>query len=333
MPVTLEDVAKKAGVSHTTVSLVLHGDKKISDRTRTKVLRIIQDMNYHPNYHARSLAKGNTNTIAVLASFYSSLFAMDIIKGMEDESVKTELSINQYSTRGDKKMETEQLNKILYGRSADCLVVVSLLPEKSIMMKFKEAGIPIILIERKLDGFSSVGTNNEKGAFLAAEHLIRSGRKNIALACGHLDCFDCSNSKERYEGFMRAMKEYKVPFNRDNFFPTWYDFDDGTKVINSIAENKMEVDALFFASGDNAALGAVKEAKNMGINVPDDLAIIGYDDILVASMVQPSLTTIRQPIIQMGREAFRLAVKSVNNELKEPVVTTYEPELIIRESA
>ncbi len=333
MAVTLEDVAKKAGVSHTTVSLVLHGDKKISGATRDKVMRVIEDMNYHPNYNARSLARGKTNTVAILASFFSSLFATDIMKGMEDEAINTDLSINQYSTRGEKDREEDQLDKILYGKRADGLVVISLQPEIKIMNEFRSAGMPVVLIERKMDGFSSVGTDNEKGAYMAASHLISTGKKNIAIACGHLDCVDCINSKERFAGFTRALKENGLEFRQENFFPTWYGFEDGIRVMAQITGEKRKIDALFCASGDNVALGALKEAKVRGVSIPDDIAIVGYDDLLVSSMVQPALTTIRQPIIKMGREAFNLVIKSMNNEIKEPVVTTFEPELIIRETA
>jgi LacI family transcriptional regulator len=333
MAVTLEDVAKKAGVSHTTVSLVLHGDKKISAVTKQKVMRIIEEMNYHPNYYAQSLANGKTNTIAVLISFYSSLFATDIMKGIEDESMYSAYSINQYSTRGDKDLEKEQMEKILYGKRADGLIVISLQPDMKIMEDYKAAGLPIILIERKNVGFSSVVANNEKGAYLAASHLIKSGRKNMAIASGRLDCFDCINAEERFNGFNKALNEAGMKFDDNNFFPTWYEFEDGVRIMSGIAEKKMKIDALFCSSGDNVALGAMKEAKKRGIKIPDDIAIIGYDDILVASMLQPALTTVRQPIVQMGREAYNLMCKSLNNEIKEPVVTVFEPELIVRESA
>lgn len=333
MAATLEDVALKAGVSHTTVSLVLHGDKKISGKTRDKVLAAIELMNYHPNYNARSLAQGKTNTIAIMASFFSSFFAMDIIKGIEDESVKTEYDLNQYSTRGDKEREIKQVKSILYGRRADGMIILSLQPDIQTLKEFKTAGMPVVLIERKMEGLSCVRTDNEKGAYLAAEHLIKTGRKKIGIICGHLNCFDCVNAKERYAGFTQALKDYGVSYDKNNSAATWYEFEDGVKACREIFERGSRPDAIFCASGDPVALGFMKEARRLGIKVPGDIAVVGYDDILASSMVSPALTTISQPMTKMGSEALDIIIKTINNEIKEPVVKTFEPELIVRESA
>lgn len=333
MAVTLEDVALKAGVSHTTVSLVLHGDKKISEKTRTRVLAAIEQMNYHPNYNARSLAKGKTNTIAVMASFYSSFFAMDILKGIEDEVVKTEYDLNQYSTRGDKDRELKQVKSILYGRRADGMIILSLQPEIETLKEFKDAGMPVVMIERRIEGISSVRTDNEKGAWMAVQHLIKTGRKKIGIIHGHLDCYDCINAKERHAGFIKSLKDHGAVYDKNHSAGTWYGFDDGVKACREIFDRGSRPDAVFCASGDPVALGFMKEASRLGIKIPSDMAIVGYDDMLASSMVSPSLTTIRQPIVKMGKEALDIIVKTINNELKEPVTTTFEPELIVRESA
>jgi len=333
MAVTLEDVALKAGVSHTTVSLVLHNDKKISGKTRERVLAAIEQMNYHPNYNARSLAKGKTNTIAVMASFFSSFFAMDIIKGIEDEAVKTEYDLNQYSTRGDKERELKQVKSILYGRRADGMIILSLQPEPETLKEFKDADMPVVIIERSIDGLSSVRTDNVKGAYMAAEHLIKAGRKNIGIIHGHLDCYDCINAKERHSGFAKAMNDYGSRHDENNSAGTGYEFDDGVIACREMFERGARPDAVFCAAGDTVALGFMKEARRLGIKVPGDIAVVGYDDILASSMVSPSITTVRQPIIKMGREALSIILKTINNEIKEPITTTFEPELIVRESA
>jgi len=333
MAVTLEDVALKAGVSHTTVSLVLHGDKKISSKTREKVMAAIEQMNYHPNYNARSLAKGKTNTIAVMASKFASFFAMDITKGIEDEAFKTEYDLNQYSTRGDKEKELKLVKSILYGRRADGMIIISLQPEPESLKEFKDAEMPLVIIERKIDGISSVRTDNVKGAYMAAEHLIKSGRKNIGIIHGHLDCYDCINAKERYDGFTKAMSDHGLELDKKNAAGTWYKFEDGVVACREMFDRGARPDAVFCAAGDMLALGFMKEASRLGIKIPDDMAVIGYDDILAGSMVSPALTTIRQPIEKMGREALSIVLRTINNEIKEPVTTTFEPELIVRESA
>jgi len=331
--VTLKDVALQAGVSHTTVSLVLHGEKKISGKTREKVLATIEQMKYHPNYNARSLAKGKTNTIAIMASSFSSHFVMDIIKGIENESAETEFDLNQYSTRADKNKEIKQIKSIIYGRRADGIIMISLLPDEETLKEFKNSNTPVVFIERKIEGFSSIMTDNEQGGYLAAEQLIKSGRKNIGIIYGHLDCNDCLNAKERYTGFMQAMKDYGVTYDKSNSANTWYEFDDGINVCREMFERGARPDGIFCASGDLVALGFMKEASRLGIKIPSDLAIIGYDDILASSMVSPSLTTIRQPIMKMGQEAIDITIRTIKGEIKKPVNITFEPVLTVRESA
>jgi LacI family transcriptional regulator len=191
----------------------------------------------------------------------------------------------------------------------------------------------MVLIERRMAGLSSVCADNEKGARLAVEHFIKSGRKDIGIIHGPLDNNDCTNAKERYEGFTEALKEHGLAFDKRNSAASWYGFDDGVKACREMLDRGGRPDAVFCAAGDAVALGFMKEAGRRGIKVPSDTAVIGYDDMLAASMVSPALTTIRQPIAKMGAEAFSLVMKSIKNELKEPAELTFEPEIIIRESA
>jgi DNA-binding LacI/PurR family transcriptional regulator len=333
MAVTLEDVAKKAGVSHTTVSLVLKGDNKISKRTREKVLQAVSEMNYYPNYHARSLANGKTGTIAVVATFFSSFFAADIMKGIEDESLRTDYNISQYSTKGDRNRQEALLKNILYGRMADAVIVVSIEPERAILDEYMRKGVPVIFIERAVEGFCAAKVDNEKGASLAAEYIIKSGRKNIAMLYGKYEDGDCSNSRERLTGFRRTLDRAGIGLPDGNIIRSAYEMSDGAGALDEILKIDRKIDAVFCATGDMTAIGLMKQAASLGIKVPQDIAVIGYDDILVSSIVNPALTTVRQPIIKLGREAFNMARSMAHEPDGEPAVTVFEPELIIRESA
>jgi LacI family transcriptional regulator len=333
MAVTLEDVAKIAGVSHTTVSLVLNGDKKISESTRKKVMRAVEEMNYYPNYHARSLANGKTGTIAVVATFFSSFFAADIMKGIEDESLKTDYNISQHSTKGDKKREEAVLKNILYGRSADCVIAVSIEPPAAILEEFKNRGVQVVFIERSMEGFPAVKVNNYRGAGLAARHIIKSGRRNIAMLYGMFESGDCCNSRERLAGFRGALDEAGINLPDRNIISSAYEMDDGAKAFDEIYSSGIKADAVFCATGDMTAIGFIKRAQAEGLKVPQDISVIGYDDLMISSVVSPPLTTVRQPIIDMGREAFNIACGMINAPDKEATVKMFEPELIIRESA
>jgi LacI family transcriptional regulator len=333
MAVTLEDVAKRAGVSHTTVSLVLNGDKKISESTRKKVMRTVEEMNYYPNYHARSLASGKTGTIAVVATFFSSFFAADIMKGIEDESLKTDYNISQHSTKGDKKREEAVLKNILYGRLADCVIAVSIEPSSEILEEYKNRGVQVVFIERAIKGFPAVKVNNYRGAALAARHIIKSGRRNIAMLYGMFENGDCCNSRERLAGFRGTLDEAGISLPERNIISSAYEMADGAKAFDEIHSSGIKADAVFCATGDMTAIGFIKQAQSKGFKVPQDISVIGYDDIMISSVVSPSLTTVRQPIISLGREAFNIACGEISSPGKDPVVKVFEPELVVRESA
>jgi DNA-binding LacI/PurR family transcriptional regulator len=193
--------------------------------------------------------------------------------------------------------------------------------------------MPVVMIERRIEGYSSVRTDNVKGAYMAAEYLIKNGRKSPGIICGRLDCYDCINAKERNEGFIKALEDHGAVFDKNCSEYTGYKFDDGVAACRQMFDRGARPDAVFCAAGDTVALGFMKEARRLGIKVPGDIAVVGYDDILASSMVSPSLMTIRQPIIKMGREALSIILGTLNHEIKETVTTTFEPELIVRESA
>ncbi len=336
MRATIRDVAKQAGVSHTTVSWVIHNDPRITPQTKEKVLKVIAEMNYHPNYLARSLVRGRTNTIAVIASFFSSGFEIEILKGfdMGFETMGFPYNINLYSTRGSESQKDRLLNQILYGKMADSVILLSLKMKENMLKEFHKNQIPVVLIEEKMPDAHVVKTDNEKGAYLAVEYLIKKGKRKIGLFIGSLKGEESGLSpRERLTGYKKALKDYNIEYEESRIVEIEkYYFEDGQKALKSIIERKAEIDSIFCAAGDMVAMGVLRETQLRGIKVPDDLSIIGYDNIVTSSLVTPSLTTVKQPIRILGITALKMSIDAVENRGTERKQMVFEPELIVRNS-
>jgi len=330
MRVTIKDIAKKVGVTPATVSMVINNNPKISQKTREKVLEAVKEMNYHPNYIGRSLVKGKTNNIGVVASFFASLFALESVRGIEQVLRNTEYNLSLYSTRGLEEKEADLLQRIYYERRADGLIIISLKADKNMVEDFKKEGVPVVFIEELVEGAPTVKFNNIKGAFLATEYLIKKGRKNIALVVGDKGL----NAEERVKGYRDALIKYNMPYKEENIINVVnYSFEEGEELLDIILENNSKIDGVFCGAGDITAIGIMDAAKNRGIKIPDDIGIIGYDDIYISNLTTPALTTIRQPIMQMGMRSFELLLEMLEGKTdSESKIISFEPELIIRES-
>ncbi|MBP7792573.1 MAG: LacI family DNA-binding transcriptional regulator [Candidatus Goldbacteria bacterium] len=339
--ITIKEIAKKAGVSKATVSMVLNNYDRIADATREKVLRVVKDMHYYPHESARMLAKKKSDSIAFVSARFAAPFISNILDAIEQRA----FTVNKYvhgiipfSTRNEKEAKDELLRRILYSRKADSVIVLTLKPEDEIIKEYNDRKLPLILIENEMPGVHSIRVDNYKGAYQATEHLIKKGRKNICLISGvtnppeNLDINPAAI--ERKKGFEDTMHNYNVNYNENNIeYIEQYTFDEGKTALDNLLKKNSDVDAIFCAAGDIVAMGVIKRAHEIGIKIPDDLAIIGYDDIIVAKLLNPPLTSVRQPIEDIGKLAFDIAIDAMEGKLKEEKHVVIEPELIIRATA
>lgn len=335
MGVTIKDVAKKAGVSHTTVSMVLHEDPRITEETREKVLKAVKEIDYHPNMFARSLIRGKTNIIAIVTShfYFSSFFEITVLSGMElsNISFKNKYVINHFSTGGTQETKDELLKKILYGKMADGVILLNMKPSPEVMKDFKDKGLPIVLVDEIAKGAHSVKSDNVKGAYIATEYLLKQGKKEI---CFLTTRFGDLAAEERKEGFKAALKKFGKEFDPANVVHSHnYLFESGVEVAGKILESGKKFDAVFCAAGDVVCMGVLKGLKERGIKVPEQIALIGYDDIYPSMLSEPPLTTVRQPVRDIGKAAFDLAIEAVETNIQEDKIISFEPSLVIRGSA
>jgi LacI family transcriptional regulator len=330
MRVTIKDIARKVGVTPATVSMVINNSPKISQKTKELVLAAIKEMKYHPNYIGRSLVKGKTNNIAVVASFFASLFALESVRGIELKLRNTNYNLILYSTRGVEENEKDVLRRIFYEHRADGFVIISIKPDEELVKEFEEEGIPVVFIEEIVKGAPTVKFNNIKGAFMATEYLLHHKRKKIALVKGSKGL----NSEERFRGYKDALEHYGIPYDEKMVIDVVdYSFEEGAGLLKSLLKKSPNLDAVFCAAGDITAIGIMDAAKKSGMKIPEDLAIIGYDDIYLSNLTSPGLTTVRQPIAQMGMQAFDLLTAMIEGKKEgENKIISFEPELVIRNS-
>lgn len=332
--VTIKDVAQLAGVSHTTVSLALRNSPSITADTKAKVLAAAKKLNYHPNHLARSLVSGKTYVIGVVANFFSSTFEMEILKGIEQSirSMETEYVINLFATL---EKNDQVLTDICLGKHADGVILLSISPSKEIIKLYSDNNCPMIVIDEKAEGAIEIVMDNYHGAYMATEHLINSGRKNLALVIGDSNREELGLSqKERKEGFLQAIKDHDLSFNpRNIFYIEDYYFEEGQVVFKRMQRYGSDIDGIFCAAGDIVAAGIILEAKTEHVNIPRELSIVGYDDVMSSSLIDPPLTSIRQPLFQIGKNAYARMVRLLEgNEEYKPNKFVYEPQLITRSS-
>lgn len=340
---TIRDVAKKAGVSHTTVSHVINNTGRISEATRKRVLQIIDEMNYYPNESAKALATNKRDTIAFVSPRLAAPFISSVMAGFENRAYslnKYLYGIEQYSTRSVEVVKKELLLKILYGKKANALVMLSLKPDEKMLAEYNKKNVPVILIENEMKGAHSIKVDNYKGSYEAVEYLIKKGRKNIGLITGEkIPAFQDEEigsdvPGERIKAYKDALEKNGIEYDEKKIFQVHYhNLKEGQDGLISLLTNNKDLDAIFCAGGDIVAIGVIKEAKVRGIKIPDDIAVIGYDNIWESEIVSPKLTTVNQPIEKMGEVAFDLTIDSIEGRLTAEKNIVFIPELIIRESA
>ena len=334
----IRDIARLAGVTHTTVSKILNDKGNISQETKKKVISIMKKYNYFPSDAARRTSLGRGGEIAFISTKYASPYISRVIEGAEDRSHgmgKYSNKLTIYSTRGTQELKSEILSKIARGRLADAVIMLFVAPPAGILRLYRKNGIPVILLEAEMKGTHSIVVDNVSGAYDAASYLAGIGRKKIGFIRGETGFEEVGPTPaDREKGYRKALAAAGIGFDRNLLEEVRaYSFEEGRRSLDKLLSREKKLDAIFCAAGDLCALGVMERAKELGIRIPADLAVIGFDDIMAASQVRPALATVRQPVYEMGIKAFETAVDAAEKRIKRPLNISIKPELIIRESA
>ncbi|WP_010283021.1 LacI family DNA-binding transcriptional regulator [Bacillus timonensis] len=323
----IQQVAQKAGVSVATVSRVLNNATSVSPKTRLKVEHAIKDLKYEPSMLGRNLRNSESRLLLVLLPSISNPFYTEIINGIQNTAISNHYNILLCETDSNPQRENIYFNMVK-NKLADG--VISMDPTVN-MQKLTELAenYSVILCSEYEEGgcIPYVTIDNELAAYQAVKHLIKLGHDKIALI----------NSDEKYlyarqrrNGFERALQEFELPIREEWIYHTKeLEFQNGVQAMRSLFKLE-EKPTSIFAVSDTLAIGALKGINGSGLHVPNDIAIVGFDNISFSNMTNPTLTTISQPMYKMGCVAADMLINSIQGEKVESVVL--EHELIIRES-
>lgn len=331
---TLEAVAARAGVGRGTVSRVVNGSPKVSEKARAAVLAAIEELGYVPNRAARTLVTRRTDTVALVVSekedrlFGEPYFAgiiRGISSGLADTGVQLLLALDQSAD------DSQRLETYLTGQHVDGVLLISVHGDDPLPRRLEESGMPTVLggAPVGINPVSFVDADNRGGARQAVEHLLRTGRHRIATITGPQDM---RVGVDRLEGYRETLAAAGLPERSDLI--AYGDFSEarGISAMQELLDRVPDLDAVFAAS-DPMAFGALRVLRERGHRVPEDIAVVGFDDSLSARYTDPPLTTVHQPVELMGREMTRLLLDRVNGRpLHEPVVIL-DTQLVIRASA
>lgn len=327
--VTIVDVAAEAGVSFGTVSRVINNDVHVKDETRKRVLDTMSRLKFVANRQARSLAGGKTNTIGLLVPDLGTGYIGEIIRGIDSVIGEADFDLMLYTTHRKATKEVGYVNNLIQGMVDGLLLVLPRNPIDYVDF-LSSRNFPFVLIDHQGTGEEcpAIGSTNWQGAYQATNYLIQLGHRRIGFITGWLD-LGCA--VDRLEGFKAALKNNRIPLMNDLIFEGTFAQLDGYAGANKFLGLKKPPSAIF-ASNDVMAMAAMDAAREKGMRIPEDISIIGFDDIPQASLVRPALTTIRQPLEQMGRTAAQVLldiIRDPNNSYKRIELPT---ELIIRDS-
>jgi LacI family transcriptional regulator len=334
MKITLADIAKKANVSKMTVSRVLGGKGPIAAETRRRVMRIIDEMGYHPNLIARSLASRRSMILGVIIPWKERLlldnYVAQVLSGVMDAARNHHYRILLCPVEIRREDDQQYLN-IARTRLLDGMILVQTKMDDPSIDALAGMGFPFVLVnQRRYSRLCSfVDSQNIKGAQTAVRHLHGLGRREIACVAGSMDE---TNARDRLQGYRKAMKELGLPVRED--WIVYGDFDQETAFQESLRLfSGVRRPTAVFCSDDTMAIGVVKRILDLGLRIPGDVAVVGFDDIEPASYVQPALTTIRQPMAGLGRASVDLLLELISGKQKAPVRRMLPTELVRRESA
>ncbi len=325
-PVTLERVAKLAGVSPSTVSRILNGTAVVSDEKRKAIDEAIAELGFVPNPVARGLAGGRTLSIGVVTQAIDSPFYGPALRGIEDELDSAGYSPLFVSAHWDPTTEGRCID-VLRSRRVDGLIVLNgRLSDQALKNTAKH--LPIVVTGRNIKGAGLFALNfdNFAGGVLATEHLISLGHRKIAFISGDAAHPDAN---ERLRGYTTALKNAGIPFDANLVVPGDYQVESGLAATDLLLASRRKFTAIFCAN-DQMAYGAALSLHRKGLRTPEDVSLIGFDDIYHSLYVAPPLSTIHQPASEMGR----LTASSILQMLagNKPTAAMPAPELIIRES-
>ncbi len=313
----IKDVADLAGVSISTVSHVRRGTKFVSEALRHRVSAAIEQLKYEVNPVASGLKSKATRVLGVVIPNISSIFFPEVLKGIQDYALRVGYRLTFYNTGFDPDLEVDVIRRLV-GSWVDGIILDSAAPfgNHNYLDFLAELGgrkkrIPVVSLEREVPGgrVRSVRIDNYEGACMAMRHLLECGCRQIAHIAGpRVSCV----ADSRRRGYRDELKRASLPYDPQRVVQGDFSPRDGFRAMRKLLDRGLEIDGMLVAN-DQMAIGAMRAIRDEGLEIPSDIKLVGFDNVFVSSLIQPSLTTIAVPRYQMGFEAARLLVQSIED--------------------
>lgn len=330
MKATIYDIAREAGVSIATVSQVINGKGKISEKRRAEIMEIMERLHYQPSAIAAALTGKQTYTLGLLVPDISNPYFAELARAVEDRSRQLGYSVVICST-DNKDERVERYLNLLQQKRVDGMMIGTGIDNADILSPLLQQSIPVALIARHMPSLSvhTVTIDDILGGALAAAHLLELGHTHVAVLS---EPSKVSSSQERVRGFRETLNKAGHTLEPNQIRESAADLNSAKKeALLLLGENHHPTG--LFCCNDIQAIGALQAAKELGLRVPEDVSIIGFDNTILASVTSPPLTTVAQPIEELGHRAVDLLIEELKDEQKEPQKIVLKPELVIRESA
>ncbi|GJM40466.1 MAG: LacI family transcriptional regulator [Ardenticatenaceae bacterium] len=325
---TIRDVAKKAGVGVGTVSRVLNRNSSVRETTRQKVLAAIEELDFTPSPIARRLSLGKTMTVAVIAPFFVRPSYVERFRGLDTVFAQSDYDFVLYNVETIERRDY-CFKELARSDRVDGLLIMSLVPQNNVVRQFKNAGIPTVLVDATHAELSNVIIDDYKGGYNATNHLIKLGHKKIAYISDNMyeSPFNFQPVADRYQGYRQALSDAGLPFQ-----PEYHRQGELSREVAKAMTIELlhlpDPPTAIFAYSDIQAFGALRAARELNIEVPKQLSIIGYDDIEIAEYLH--LTTIRQELFESGKLGAEMLLKIINKPMAKTQTIVLPTNLIER---
>ncbi len=325
---TIKDIAKKAGVSISTVSYALNGSQKISPETKEKIWKIAKELGYYPNTHARSLKGKNKHLLALVVHEIKGPYYEELVRGIQDVAVLFGYNLVIFC---ELDQEEPASVSFLANRFVDGAILLSSRLKDEDIEFISKKKLPLVVLDRtlKLPNVASVVVNNKKGGREIAKHFVELGHKRIGFMHGALDSHDNS---ERYKGFISELEKYGLTVSKNDTLFGNFTEEGGYNAMKEYLKKNKKTATAFFCANDEMAIGTIKAIQDSGLNVPEDISIAGFDDIPLSVYVSPKLTTIKRPVYQLGSFSAHQLLSMISGKNMNNSTISLDVELIVRES-
>lgn len=327
MRVTIDEIAKIAGVSKATVSRVLNNSPTgVGPPTRKKVQRIIEEMNYFPDH---SGIRMRSRSLALILPDITNPFFADIARSATSRAIEDNYVVILMNTDFSEEKELQYITNLLAKKVDGIILIPSGQESQKEHFAPRKYGVPLVLLDRKLKGLHgcSICSDNEYAAFCCCEKLIKNGSKEIAYISGPLKI---STSLERLEGYKLALQQYEIPFDSTRVKVGDYTVASGYNAVLSLEKEGIEYSAIL-AANDMMALGVLRALKEFSYRIPEDVEVFGFDNIDFSQFCDPPLSTIQQPTAEMGRKAIEALLAMINGENVSSAIRL-QPKMVLRKT-